>query len=83
MPGPCRAKRRRGIASPGNTVGRFLFGALTSTDRVEAMGDRKTRKCVWCEKQFTRRSLWRAKRYCKRWHQCAHYGAVVVDSLFS
>lgn len=47
------------------------------------MGDGQTRKCVWCEKQFTRRSLWRAKRYCKRWHQCVHYGAVLVGSLFS
>lgn len=52
-------------------------------DRVVVMGDRATRKCVWCEKQFTRRSLWRAKRYCKRWHQCVHYGAIVVGSLFS
>lgn len=51
--------------------------------RVVLMGDAKTRKCVWCEKQFTRRSLWRAKRYCKRRHQCAHYGAILVGSLFS
>lgn len=53
------------------------------TDRVVAMGDGKTRTCVWCEKQFTRRSLWWAKRYCKRWHQCVHYGAILVGSLFS
>ncbi|MET9593315.1 hypothetical protein ABZY45_20665 [Streptomyces sp. NPDC006516] len=49
----------------------------------DAKGDAKTRKCVWCEKRFTRRSLWRAKRYCKRRHQWAHYGAILVGSLFS
>ncbi len=64
-------------------IGRFLFGALRSLGKVVAMGDGKTRKCVWCEKQFTRRSMWRAKRYCKRWHQCVHYGAVMVGALFS
>lgn len=68
---------------PGTRSGWFLFGALSLTDRVVAMGDAKTRKCVWCEKEFTRRSLWRAKRYCKRRHQCTHYGAILVGSLFS
>ncbi len=47
------------------------------------MGETKARKCVWCEREFTRRSMWRAKRYCKRWHQWVHYGAIVVGVLFS
>ena len=74
---------RISTVSPGARSGWFLFGALSLTDRVVAMGDAKTRKCVWCEKEFTRRSLWRAKRYCKRRHQYTHYGAILVGSLFS
>ncbi|MEU9101909.1 hypothetical protein [Streptomyces sp. NPDC048361] len=47
------------------------------------MGDAQTRPCVLCNKPFVRRSVWRPKRYCKRWHQLGHYIALIVGGLLS